>query len=355
MNTSTTSSIVNSAEPNPFAKLNLLKVDEHSITPKYLQIVDIILSDIENGIFKIGEQIPSINETSAEFYMARDTVEKAYKVLKEKGIITSVKRKGYFVSSTGKMASKRILMILNDINHDKRQIFDAFVDRMPANSEVDLFLFNGQIELLQKCLIKNKGHYDHFVLLPQFDACEQALEQTLSLVAREKLLLIQTTGQLVDGFAGIVQNTKKDIYGALTEVQSSIRKYTEIRLLVEHTSLQNELIEGFVDFCADHKIRFSVHDRLEVDQINKGQLYLTMSEHDLVSIIKTSKSLEMEIGKDIGLISYNDSDLKEVLCGGITVFTPAYDEIGREAADFIINKRLGTKENAFRVIARSSI
>ena len=44
---------------------------------KIEQVMDIIKSDIEHGIFKKGERIPSINETSEEFYLSRDTVEKA--------------------------------------------------------------------------------------------------------------------------------------------------------------------------------------------------------------------------------------------------------------------------------------
>jgi DNA-binding GntR family transcriptional regulator len=49
---------------------------------------------------KIGDRLPSINEISAEYYLSRDTVEKAFNELRKKGIITSVKRRGYFISST---------------------------------------------------------------------------------------------------------------------------------------------------------------------------------------------------------------------------------------------------------------
>ena len=76
----------------------LLRINHLSEVPKYKQVVDLIISDIEAGIFKQGQRIPSINETSEELLISRDTVEKAYVHLRKKGILSSVRGKGYFVN-----------------------------------------------------------------------------------------------------------------------------------------------------------------------------------------------------------------------------------------------------------------
>jgi DNA-binding GntR family transcriptional regulator len=47
--------------------------------PKYEQIIKLIVSDIQAGIYKLGERISSINEISEEYLVSRATVEKAYK------------------------------------------------------------------------------------------------------------------------------------------------------------------------------------------------------------------------------------------------------------------------------------
>ena len=73
------------------------RIDESSTIPKYLQVVNAIISDIEEGILKHGQRIPSINETSEMYYLSRDTVEKAYKELRERGIINSVRGKGNYI------------------------------------------------------------------------------------------------------------------------------------------------------------------------------------------------------------------------------------------------------------------
>ncbi|MBD0260953.1 MAG: winged helix-turn-helix transcriptional regulator, partial [Cytophagales bacterium] len=73
-----------------------LYIDEESKVPKYRQIIDSILKDVDKGILLRGQRIPSINELSDEYYLARDTVEKAYNVLRQRGIIESVRGKGYY-------------------------------------------------------------------------------------------------------------------------------------------------------------------------------------------------------------------------------------------------------------------
>ncbi len=57
-----------------------IKIDENSRIPKYKQIVDSIIHNISTGQFKIDDKVPSINTFSKEFYLSRDTVEKAYNI-----------------------------------------------------------------------------------------------------------------------------------------------------------------------------------------------------------------------------------------------------------------------------------
>ena len=64
-------------------------IDENSRIPKYQQIVDAVIGNIANGNFGIDLKMPSINRFSEEYYLSRDTVEKAYGILKDRNIITS--------------------------------------------------------------------------------------------------------------------------------------------------------------------------------------------------------------------------------------------------------------------------
>ena len=66
-----------------------LQFNSKDKTPKYRQIIQSIITDIERGVLTQHQQLPSISELSIEYYLARDTVEKAYRELRERGYITS--------------------------------------------------------------------------------------------------------------------------------------------------------------------------------------------------------------------------------------------------------------------------
>src|SRR6516225_6855549 len=78
----------------------IIAIDEHSITPKYMQLVNSILKGIEDKKILKNDILPSINELSYEMEISRDTGEKAYKYLKNLGIVHSVPGKGYFIGQT---------------------------------------------------------------------------------------------------------------------------------------------------------------------------------------------------------------------------------------------------------------
>ena len=77
--------------------LDVIHIDEFSSTPKYQQLANSIIEGIRNKRIKKGESLPSINEVSFEYYISRITVEKGYNYLKSKGVIDSVRGKGFFI------------------------------------------------------------------------------------------------------------------------------------------------------------------------------------------------------------------------------------------------------------------
>jgi DNA-binding transcriptional regulator YhcF (GntR family) len=67
-----------------------IELDDSNNTPKYKQIVESISELIQSGNIKYGQKLPSINQVSFDYYISRDTVEKAYAILKESGVIESI-------------------------------------------------------------------------------------------------------------------------------------------------------------------------------------------------------------------------------------------------------------------------
>ena len=114
------------------------------------------------------------------------------------------------------------------------------------------------------------------------------------------------------------------------------------------------ILHGFRKFCIEHKLDFEVLDKIYDDMILKnGDLFITIEEADLVNLVKQVREDEYKLGSDIGIISYNDTPLKELL--GITVISTDFKVMGETAANMILNKQKGKVKMPFNFIDRDSL
>ena len=74
-----------------------------------------------------------------------------------------------------------------------------------------------------------------------------------------------------------------------------------------------------------------------------------------MALIKLAKKKGYELGKEIGLISYNDTAVKEILEGGITVISTDFEMMGKTAASVILDRNTVYKRNPTKVIIRNSL
>ena len=83
----------------------LLELDLESEQPIYLQIYSQIVKGISKGILKDGEQLPSVRQLASDIGVHKNTVVKAYDLLKQNGIISVHRRVGVVIRNK----EKRIL------------------------------------------------------------------------------------------------------------------------------------------------------------------------------------------------------------------------------------------------------
>lgn len=74
-----------------------------------------------------------------------------------------------------------------------------------------------------------------------------------------------------------------------------------------------------------------------------------------MDVIKLSRERGYKIGKDIGLISYNDTAVKEILEGGITVISTDFEQMGKTAAELLLKKTQKVIANPTTLILRNSL
>src|SRR5690554_965833 len=73
-------------------------LNEGADVPKFRQLMDSVNHAIAENRLSVGDHLPSVNQVCKDHRLSRDTVFKAYSLLKEQGVIDSVPNKGYFVA-----------------------------------------------------------------------------------------------------------------------------------------------------------------------------------------------------------------------------------------------------------------
>lgn len=326
--------------------------------PKYLSVSDAIINAIRDGIFERGAQLPSINGLSEEHLLSRDTVEKAYKELRRQGIIESVKGKGYYIRRTDVDRPTRILLIFNKISNYKKQIYNAFVHTLGSNAKVDLQIHHWNVQVLETILKNTMGQYDYYVIMPHFYENHERAIRILKRIPQNKLILLdRDLPELGNKYTAVYQDFREDIINALEQATPLLKKYT--KLVYVNSSIvpyPPEIIIGFRSFCKMHNYDYSILG--DVDEnipVSKGEAYVVIEETDLVSLIKKCRNSQLNIGRDIGIISYNETPLKEILLDGITVISTNHERMGRTAAELILSKCRTKVKNPFTLIQRRSI
>lgn len=334
-----------------------LTIDEDSKIPKYQQVVDTIISDIEVGILKIGDKIPSINETSEEFYLSRDTVEKAYKILRKKGVITSVRGKGFYVSSTSRNYGVRTLLVFNKLSDHKKTIYNSFVNQIGPDVTVDLMIHNSDPGILEKIIIENLGKYDHYVIMPHLRYETESVVAALNKIPNGKLLLVNKDIEGIEGEYGCVfEDFELDIHQAMHTGVEKLKKYTKLYLVFPTVNYYCAGIKaGFRNFCESEKFDYDIIDTTSNHDIKAGDLYVVIEESDLVDVIKQCAAHNMVLGTDVGIISYNDTPFKEILAGGISTLSTDFVEMGRTLANMVREKSKEKIKNPFALILRKSV
>ena len=333
-----------------------LRINHQSEVPKYKQVVDLVISDIESGIFKQGQRIPSINETSEDLLLSRDTVEKAYVYLKKKGILSSVRGKGYYVNQTNVSRRLKVALIFNKLSNYKRSLYYSFIETLGSKASVDVFIYNYDLEQFSQIIDNHINNYDYYVILPHFKNENADVAGVIKKIPRNKVLLVDRNLASLNDYPIVYQEYEKDIVTALGEGAGLIKKYKKINLVFPLNQYYSKYImRGFRIFCQVNELPYAVIDQLCESDVKKGEAYVIVSDDDLYRFIKICRQLDWKIGRDVGIVAYNDNPVKEILENGITTITTNHDEIGRTAAEMILTRDFRRIKSPFEFIKRKSL
>ncbi len=337
--------------------IDLIKVDAYSITAKYLQIVNSVIREIQNGNFTIDDPMPSINELSIELDIARDTVERGYKHLKNLGIIHAVPRRGYFIKNNKFTPALKVFLLFNKLSAHKKTLYDSFVSCLGEHAIIDFYIYNNDFVLFKKLLSMRKEDYTNYVIIPHFiEGVENAYEIINSLPKDKLLMLDKIVPNVTGDYAAAYENFESDIYSALKEALDALSKYDTLKIIFPKDSYYPpEIVKGFTNFCLDYAFNYKILNDIEEENICTGSVYLVVMEDDLVKLIEKIMLTQFKIGQEVGIISYNETPIKKIILNGITTVSTDFQQMGITAAELI---KSGSKEQIrvpFKLTLRESL
>ena len=336
----------------------IFEIDANRRTPKYLQIVHSITKAIKQGRFKKGDRISSINELSNEHFLSRDTVQKAYDLLEKERIIKGIRGKGFYINRIDIIKPYRILLLFNKISNYKKVIYNSFSQTCGKKATIDLKIYHSNTRLFSDIIEASLGEYDYYVIMPHFYENVDEAYKIIEKIPSEQLFVLDKDLPCSNiSYSAVYQDFKKDIFDALESGLSTLRKYQLLTLVFPKSPMYpNEIVAGFRNFCSQNKFEYRIITEINTnDLIHEKEAFVVIEETDLVNLLKNSQAANLKPGTDVGIVSYNDTPLKEILADGISVISTDHAKMGETAARLILENRNEKIKNPFYLILRNSL
>ena len=171
----------------------------------------------------------------------------------------------------------------------------------------------------------------------------------------DKVYILDRLKPDLDNYPVIYQDFEQDVYDGMMEGKALFCKYQKLIMIFPGGKEPEERVVGFKRFCTECNLDLEIIRSAEKRNIQKGEAYLVVSDRNLVRIVKSAAALNLELGKDVGLVSFNDTMLKEVVAGGITTISTDFIRMGKTLADMLLNHKKTKIRNPSKLIVRKSL
>ncbi len=312
---------------------------------KIQQLVHAISEAIVSGELKEGDALPSVNRLSSDSGYSRDTVFKAYRILKETGMIESAPTRNYYVTG----GSFRVLMVLDDFSAFKEQLYQSFRSNLPDTYSVDLLFHHYNREVFRQLILNSLGRYSVYVVM---NINHAGMESVLEMIDQEKLLILDMGMPSEPGVSYIIQNFYEAVIRCMDAGLRQLKKYKELVLVYDEkrTPHPAETTLAVKHFCENYGIGYRQVKSASGQKVHQGECWFTIHDSDLVEVIKNCRKGNLSTGVDVGILSYNDTPMKQIVEGGITVISTDFVKMGVLAAGFV-----KTRQNIAEVLPTSLI
>lgn len=329
-----------------------IQIDDSLGIPKYRQIINSIYTAITVGNLKMGDKIPSLNQICIEFELSRDTVMVAFNELKAKGIINSIPGKGYYINSVEINVDQKIFVLFDELNVFKEDLYTSFLNSLDPKSIVDIYFHHFNYQVFKDLISESAGKYTSYVIMPA------TFDYTADIIAKlpkEKIYILDRKKDDLSDYPVVYQDFEKDVYDALYDGIGLLQKYNKLIMIFPGGKEPEGRMIGFQRFCDEKGFQSEIIRNVLNKDMIRGEAYFVPSDRNLVRLVKTAGEKKLELGKDVGIVSFNDTVLKEVVAGGITTISTDFQLMGKTLARMIQERSMEKIRNHSSIILRNSL
>lgn len=332
--------------------MKYIQIDDSLGVPKYRQIINSIYTTISIGNLKLGDKIPSLNQICSEFDLSRDTVMVAFNELKAKGIISSIPGKGYYINSTEINVEQKIFVLFDELNNFKEDLYTSLLNSLDSRSNVDIYFHHFNYQVFKDLISQSAGKYTSYVIMPAtFDFTVDIIGK----LPKDKVYILDRLKEDLLDYPVVYQDFEKDVYDALNNGLDLLQKYSKLIMIFPGGKEPEGRLMGFQRFCKENGFKSEIIRNMLNKEIRSGEAYFVPSDRNLVRLVKMAAEKNLELGKDVGIVSFNDTVLKEVVAGGITTISTDFQLMGQTLARMIQERSIEKIRNQSALIRRNSL
>ncbi|HZL11463.1 MAG TPA: GntR family transcriptional regulator [Prolixibacteraceae bacterium] len=329
-----------------------IQIDDSLGVPKYRQIINSIYTAISIGELKLGDKIPSLNQICTEFELSRDTVMVAFNELKAKGVINSIPGKGYYINSTEINVDQKIFVLFDEINAFKEDLYTSFLNNLDAKSIVDIYFHHFNYHVFKSLISESAGKYTSYVIMP---ATFDYTADIICKLPKEKVYILDRFKNDLSEYPVVYQDFEQDVYEALNNGIDLLHKYTTLIMVFPGGKEPEGRMLGFQRFCKEKGFKSEIIRNVLSKEMKRGEAYFVPSDRNLVRLVKMAVDKNLILGTDVGIVSFNDTVLKEVVAGGITTISTDFQTMGKTLATMIQDRSSEKIRNKSSLIRRNSL
>jgi GntR family transcriptional regulator of arabinose operon len=350
-------------------------IDPLGVIPLYLQIRDVLRSEILERKYQEGDSFFSELDLAARFGVARGTVRQALACLEQDGFIRREKGRGTFISRRAMLGERTNAATISFIVPHFR---DAFVPVMLLGVEAAARERGAQVlfrhiesnpSLQNQALEEARSYGADGVLLFPVDAtfADPALLQLLAegfpvVLVDHYIPGVDVDYVISDGYGGMLRAVQHLLgYGhqRIGFVTWDVHRAGEMgRYLGYQQGLREAGIEPSNDlFCQVEE--YPVDDLSPLIHFlsspNRPTAVVALNDYLAIKVMKICKDLNLRVPHDLSVVGFDNTDIAAQPEVSLTTVSQPIHEIGAQAVRLLLNKIAGLSLGTQRLILPTSL